>query len=190
MTGEAESVLPTRRREAGIVPRQRTRIVDRAFFLALTIKGIDGALELIGGLLLFVVPPSAITLVFRSLPTRAERRSARLRRDPHSGGRRAARRVGLGPRVRRPLSDRPRCHQASARRRVGPQDPAGVPGGDRLPRRVPSVRGVPFCPRPLDGPAPIRSTRRGYHDDGGQGVPRAPPRLVAPGTAIRLDLDL
>src|SRR5712664_4107668 len=44
----------TRRREAGIVPRQRTRIVDRAFFLALAIKGIDGALELIGGLLLFV----------------------------------------------------------------------------------------------------------------------------------------
>jgi hypothetical protein len=57
----------TRRREAGIVPRLRTRIVDRAFSLALAIKGIDGALELIGGLLLFVVPPSAITLVFRSL---------------------------------------------------------------------------------------------------------------------------
>ena len=52
---------------AGIVPRQRTCIVDRAFALALAIKGIDGALELIGGLVLFVVPPSAITLVFRSL---------------------------------------------------------------------------------------------------------------------------
>jgi uncharacterized membrane protein len=67
----------TRRREAGIVPRLRTRIVDRAFSLALAIKGIDGALELIGGLLLFVVPPSAITLVFRSL-TQHE-----LSEDPH-----------------------------------------------------------------------------------------------------------
>ena len=59
------------------MPRQRTRIVDRAFFFALAIKGIDGALELIGGLLLFVVPPSAITLVFRSL-TQHE-----LSEDPH-----------------------------------------------------------------------------------------------------------
>jgi len=59
------------------VPQQRTRIVDRAFALALAIKGIDGALELIGGLLLFVVPPSAITLVFRSL-TQHE-----LSEDPH-----------------------------------------------------------------------------------------------------------
>ena len=57
----------TRRRQAAIVPRQRTRIVDRAFFLALAVKAIDGTLELIAGLLLFVVPPSAITLVFRSL---------------------------------------------------------------------------------------------------------------------------
>ena len=53
----------TRRREAGIVPQQRTRIVDRAFALALAIKGIDGALELIGGLVLFVVPPSAISQI-------------------------------------------------------------------------------------------------------------------------------
>jgi hypothetical protein len=76
MTGGAGAYC-TRRREAGIVPRQRTRIVDRAFFLALAIKGIDGALELVGGLLLFVVPPSAITLVFRSL-TQHE-----LSEDPH-----------------------------------------------------------------------------------------------------------
>ena len=62
---------------AGIVPQQRRRIVDRAFALALAIKGIDGALELIGGLLLFVVPPSTITLVFRSL-TQHE-----LSEDPH-----------------------------------------------------------------------------------------------------------
>ena len=59
------------------MPQQRTRIVDRAFALALAIKGIDGALELIGGLVLFVVPPSAITLVFRSL-TQHE-----LSEDPH-----------------------------------------------------------------------------------------------------------
>src|SRR5882724_3759623 len=52
---------------AGLVAQQRTRMVDRAFALALAIKGIDGAIELIGGLVLFVVPPSAITLVFRSL---------------------------------------------------------------------------------------------------------------------------
>ncbi|PYM53653.1 MAG: DUF2127 domain-containing protein [Candidatus Rokuibacteriota bacterium] len=62
---------------AGIVPQRRRRIVDRAFALALAIKGIDGALELIGGLVLFVVPPSAITLVFRSL-TQHE-----LSEDPH-----------------------------------------------------------------------------------------------------------
>ncbi len=67
----------TQRRQAGIVPRQRTRIVDRAFFLALAVKAIDGTLELIAGLLLFVVPPSAITLVFRSL-TQHE-----LSEDPH-----------------------------------------------------------------------------------------------------------
>ncbi len=57
--------------------QQRTRIVDRALALALAIKGIDGVLELIGGLILFVVPPSAITLVFRSL-TQHE-----LSEDPH-----------------------------------------------------------------------------------------------------------
>ena len=51
--------------------------MDRAFALALAIKGIDGALELIGGLVLFVVPPSAITLVVRSL-TQHE-----LSEDPH-----------------------------------------------------------------------------------------------------------
>jgi len=51
-----------------IVPRQCTRtLVDRAFLVALVIKGIDGALELIGGGLLLVVPPSAITVLVRSL---------------------------------------------------------------------------------------------------------------------------
>jgi len=63
------------------VPQQRTRIVDRTFALALAIKGIDGALELIGGLVLFVVPPSAISLVFRSL-TQHE-----LSEDPHDSSR-------------------------------------------------------------------------------------------------------
>jgi len=59
------------------VPQQRTRIANEAFALALAIKGIDGALELIGGLNLFVVPPSAISLIFRSL-TQHE-----LSEDPH-----------------------------------------------------------------------------------------------------------
>jgi len=59
------------------VPQQRTRIANQAFALALAIKGIDGALELIGGLILFVVPPSAISLIFRSL-TQHE-----LSEDPH-----------------------------------------------------------------------------------------------------------
>jgi len=59
------------------VPQQRTRIANQAFALALAIKGIDGALELIGGLILFVVPPSAISLIFRSL-TQHE-----LSDDPH-----------------------------------------------------------------------------------------------------------
>jgi len=59
------------------VPQQRTRIANQAFALALAIKGIDGALELIGGLILFVVPPSAISLIFRSL-TQHE-----LSGDPH-----------------------------------------------------------------------------------------------------------
>jgi len=47
------------------------------FALALAIKGIDGAPELIGGLILFVVPLSAISLIFRSL-TQHE-----LSEDPH-----------------------------------------------------------------------------------------------------------
>ena len=59
------------------MPQQRTRIANQAFALALAIKGIDGALELIGGLILFVVPPSAISLIFRSL-TQHE-----LSDDPH-----------------------------------------------------------------------------------------------------------
>jgi uncharacterized membrane protein len=59
------------------VPQQRTRIANQAFALALAIKGIDGALELIGGLILFVVPPSTISLIFRSL-TQHE-----LSEDPH-----------------------------------------------------------------------------------------------------------
>ena len=59
------------------MPQQRTRIANQAFALALAIKGIDGALELIGGLILFVVPPSAISLIFRSL-TQHE-----LSEDPH-----------------------------------------------------------------------------------------------------------
>jgi uncharacterized membrane protein len=59
------------------VPQQHTRIANQAFALALAIKGIDGALELIGGLILFVVPPSAISLIFRSL-TQHE-----LSEDPH-----------------------------------------------------------------------------------------------------------
>lgn len=55
----------------------RPTLLDRAFFLSLILKGIDGVLELLGGVLLLVVTPAQIGAVARLL-TQHE-----LSEDPH-----------------------------------------------------------------------------------------------------------
>src|SRR5690242_10535970 len=55
-----------------------SRSLDDTFKITVTIKGIDGALEIIGGAVLLFVPPSTIDHVARSL-TRHE-----LSQDPHA----------------------------------------------------------------------------------------------------------
>jgi len=42
-------------------------LLDRIFWISLTLKGLDGVLELIGGVLLFVVTPSQIGAIARIL---------------------------------------------------------------------------------------------------------------------------
>jgi uncharacterized membrane protein len=59
-----------------VPPRSRT-VLDRAFFVGLILKGVDGVLELIGGVLLLVVTPAQIG-VFARLLTQHE-----LSEDPH-----------------------------------------------------------------------------------------------------------
>ena len=54
-----------------------SRALDRTFRVSVVLKGLDGALELIGGLLLLVVSPAAIQALVRSL-TQHE-----LSEDPH-----------------------------------------------------------------------------------------------------------
>jgi uncharacterized membrane protein len=51
--------------------------LDRAFVIGIVLKGLDGALELLGGLLLLLVTPSTIDRVLRTL-TQHE-----LSEDPH-----------------------------------------------------------------------------------------------------------
>jgi uncharacterized membrane protein len=51
--------------------------LDRTFFISLILKGLDGAVELVGGLALFLVTPAQINAAVRAL-TRHE-----LREDPH-----------------------------------------------------------------------------------------------------------
>lgn len=57
-------------------PQTRTAL-DRTFFVSLILKGLDGAVELVGGLALFVITPAQISAVVRAI-TRHE-----LREDPH-----------------------------------------------------------------------------------------------------------
>ena len=57
--------------------RQTRTILNNAFKTGMTIKGIDGVLETIGSLLLWVVHPSALNTIVRAL-TQHE-----LSRDPH-----------------------------------------------------------------------------------------------------------
>lgn len=52
-------------------------LLDKTYEIGLFIKGFDGALELIGGLLLVLVPPSAITGAARFLTQRE------ITEDPH-----------------------------------------------------------------------------------------------------------
>src|SRR5215831_7106067 len=55
----------------------RGDLLDRAFFVGITLKGLDGVLEVIGGLLLLAVSPATIDRLARAL-TQHE-----LSQDPH-----------------------------------------------------------------------------------------------------------
>jgi uncharacterized membrane protein len=59
-----------------MTPRTRT-IIKHTFRTGITLKGIDGVLETIGGLLLWLIHPSALNAIVRAL-TQHE-----LSRDPH-----------------------------------------------------------------------------------------------------------
>lgn len=59
------------------VTEQRPTLLDRVFFISLILKGVDGAIELVGGMLLLVVTPAQIGELGRFL-TRDE-----LSEDPH-----------------------------------------------------------------------------------------------------------
>jgi uncharacterized membrane protein len=54
-----------------------SRALDRTFRFSVTLKGIDGALEIVGGVILLVVSPATIQSLVRSV-TRRE-----LAQDPH-----------------------------------------------------------------------------------------------------------
>jgi uncharacterized membrane protein len=56
---------------------RRHTALDRTFFVSLILKGLDGALELLGGIALLLVTPAEIAAAARAL-TRHE-----LREDPH-----------------------------------------------------------------------------------------------------------
>ena len=45
----------------------KTTVLDRVFWVSLTIKGLDGVLELVGGVLLLIVSPQQIGLLGRIL---------------------------------------------------------------------------------------------------------------------------
>jgi uncharacterized membrane protein len=45
-------------------------VTDRLFYAAIAIKGIDGGLQLIGGLLLAIIPPTVITGLANDIVTR------------------------------------------------------------------------------------------------------------------------
>jgi uncharacterized membrane protein len=56
---------------------RRPDLLDRTFEVAITLKGLDGVLEVIGGLLLLVVTPSTINRVVAALTAHE------LSQDPH-----------------------------------------------------------------------------------------------------------
>lgn len=45
----------------------RATLLDRAFLVSLILKGLDGLLELVGGVLLLIVAPSQISALVRFL---------------------------------------------------------------------------------------------------------------------------
>ncbi|MBC7597294.1 MAG: DUF2127 domain-containing protein [Kineosporiaceae bacterium] len=57
--------------------KSKRSLLDRTFFVSLILKGLDGVLELVGGILLLVVTPAQIGAIGRSL-TQHE-----LSEDPH-----------------------------------------------------------------------------------------------------------
>ena len=68
-------MIPPRARQAS--PLLRGDLLDRAFMVGIVLKGLDGVLEVVGGLLLVVVTPATIDRVVRAL-TQHE-----LSQDPH-----------------------------------------------------------------------------------------------------------
>ena len=47
--------------------KKYARIVHKAFGIGILLKGVDGVLEIIGGILLFLIPPDAINYLVRVL---------------------------------------------------------------------------------------------------------------------------
>ena len=56
---------------------QTHRLLDRTFFISLILKGLDGVLELVGGVLLLLVSPEKINSITRLLTQRE------INEDPH-----------------------------------------------------------------------------------------------------------
>jgi uncharacterized membrane protein len=54
-----------------------TRSLDRAFRISVTLKGVDGALEIVGGVILLVVSPTSIAALTKTLTLHE------LSQDPH-----------------------------------------------------------------------------------------------------------
>lgn len=53
-----------------IPPDRKARTTDRLFKIAIALKGIDGGLQLVGALLLIVVPPTVVTGLANTVITR------------------------------------------------------------------------------------------------------------------------
>ncbi|MER7015781.1 DUF2127 domain-containing protein [Saccharopolyspora sp. NPDC000359] len=50
--------------------RDRTTVTDRLFLVAVLVKGLDGAVQLVGGIALAFLPPDAITRLAHAVVTR------------------------------------------------------------------------------------------------------------------------
>lgn len=76
-TGETAAVPGTREERHGMRLLKRGDLLDQAFVVGIVLKGLDGVLEMVGGLLLVVISPATINNLTRTL-TQHE-----LSKDPH-----------------------------------------------------------------------------------------------------------